>query len=68
MKVKVLFHDGTAMFGKLIGDEIECLKPAQALDWIMNNNNDFIYVEDWISAQHVQVNKNGIDSIVLDDY
>jgi hypothetical protein len=34
----------------------------------MNNNNDFIYVEDWISAQHLQVNKNGIESIVLDDY
>lgn len=31
MKVKVLFHDGTAMFGKLIGDEIECLKASTSI-------------------------------------
>ena len=66
MRVKVLFNDGAVMFGKLIGDEVDCLKPGQAMDWILNNGNGWVSLENY-HGQEVQLNKDMIKSIMLDD-
>jgi len=66
MRVKVLFNDGAVMFGKLIGDEVNCLKPGQAIDWIMNNGNSWVRLESHL-GQEIQLNKNIIKSIMQDD-
>lgn len=66
MRVKVLFNDGAVMFGKLIGDEVDCLKPAQAIDWIMNNENSWVRLESF-AGEEVQINKDIIKSIMIDD-
>jgi hypothetical protein len=66
MRVKVLFIDGAVMFGKLVGDEVDCLKANQAIDWIMNNSNGFVRLESY-AGQEVQINKDIIKSIIVDD-
>ena len=66
MRVKVLFKDGAVMFGKLVGDEVKCLKPAQAIDWIMNNGNSWVRLESH-KGQEIQLNKDIIKSIIIDD-
>ena len=66
MRVKVLFNDGAVMFGTLIGDEVDCLKPSQAIDWIMNNGNGWVLLESY-AGKEVQINKDVIKSIMQDD-
>jgi hypothetical protein len=66
MRVKVLFNDGAVMFGKLIGDEVNVMRPAQAIDWIMNNQNSWVRLESHL-GQEIQLNKDIIKSIIQDD-
>lgn len=66
MRVKVLFNDGAVMFGKLIGDEVNVMKPGQAIDWIMNNQNGWVRLESH-NGQEIQLNKDIIKTIITDD-